>query len=110
MKISRPKTHLFLWSGQALYLGQWQDSSMHQHHALQIGISFEHPFLLRYHPQSSYSPVPCFLIRPNVPHQVLSASRHSLFLWMEAESDLARSLLSYAPATGFLSEEQMAVV
>jgi AraC-like DNA-binding protein len=110
MEIHQPQTHLFLWHGQALYLGQGRDSSMHQHHALQIGISFEHPFLLRYHSQASYSPVPCFLVRPNTPHQILSASRHALFLWIEAESDLARSLLALESATGFLSEEQIAAV
>src|SRR6266568_4210718 len=110
MEIYQPQTRLFLWHGQALYLGQGRDPSMHQHHALQVGISFEQPFLLRYHSHAFYSPVPCFLVRPNIPHQILSASRYSLFLWIEAESDLARSLLSHETTTGFLSEERIAAV
>lgn len=110
MEERRPKTRLFLWNGQGLYLGPGRDSSVHQHHAIQIGISFEQPFLLRYQPQEAYASVPCFLIRPNTPHQVLAASRQSLFLWMEAESELARALLVACASTTFLSTERIASI
>lgn len=107
MQEHHPETRLFLWNGQGLYLGPGRDSSVHQHHAIQIGISFEQPILLRYHPHDPYTAVPCFLMQPNIPHQVLSSSRHSLFLWMEAESELARALLVEYASTRFLSTGQI---
>jgi AraC-like DNA-binding protein len=108
MQEHQPETCLFLWNGQGLYLGPGRDSSVHQHHAIQIGISFEQPIQLRYSPCDSYTAVPCFLMQPNTPHQVLTASRRSLFLWVEAESELARALLvEYAP-TRFLSTGRIA--
>lgn len=110
MEESRPKTRLFLWNGQGLYLGPGRDSSVHQHHAIQIGISFEQPFLLRYHPHDPSTAIPCFFMQPNTPHQILAASQRSLFLWMEAESELARALLVAYASARFLSTEQMASI
>ena len=107
MEERQTKTRLFLWNGQGLYLGPGRDSSLHQHHAIQIGISFEQPFWLRYQSHETYTSVPCFLIQPNRPHQVLAASRRSLFLWVEAESEIARALPAASPSTPFLSTERI---
>ena len=101
---------LFLWNGQGLYLGPGRDSSLHQHHAIQIGISYEQPFLLRYHPPDPYIAVPCFFMQPNTPHQILAPSQHALFLWIEAESEIARALLAVYASTRFLPVEQLASI
>jgi len=45
-----------------------------------------------------------------VREQILAASQHSLFLWLEAESELARTLLVTYASVRFLSTEQIAAI
>ncbi len=41
------KTTFYLWNGKALYVGIGLPSSIHQHHAVQVGISLGKPFKIR---------------------------------------------------------------
>ncbi len=48
------KSKMFLWHSQALYLSIGITSALHQHHALQIGISFGQPFKIRTQRETRY--------------------------------------------------------
>ena len=38
---------LFFWTGQFMYIGKAVDTSIHDHHAIQIAISFDEAIELR---------------------------------------------------------------
>lgn len=92
------ETRLFLWNGKALYVGQGLESTLHQHHAVQIGISLAQPFNVRCHLADGYMPVQGFIANPNMPHQIDAADTPSIFLWLEATSEIARTLY-HRPST-----------
>lgn len=89
------ENRLFLWRDTALYAlycGQGLASAFHQHHAVEFGISFHEAFAMRASPKEPYQAVPWFLLKPDMPHEIDAAQREVLVVWVEAESDLARTL------------------
>jgi len=87
------KAKVFLWHGRALYLGMGISSTLHQHHALQMGISFDQPFKIRCQREHCYEDYSSFIILPNQPHEIDAKDIPAAFLWLEGESDLARSII-----------------
>lgn len=92
--MSLPTVQLYFWQGEVLYIGTGLDSSLHRHHAFQIGISLGNPFLIRHY--QDQSPIPCrgFIAPSQVWHQVYSSNIDSIFLWFEAEGSVATALMS----------------
>lgn len=87
---------LFLWPGQALYIGIGQDSTVHHHYALQVGLSVDQPLHIRATPQDSFTAVAGCIVAPNASHQILSAQSQSLFVWSEIKHRLPPRLDSSA--------------
>jgi AraC-like DNA-binding protein len=92
---SSPAVRFYLWNGKALYLGMGLPSGMHQHHAIQIGLSFTEALKIRSKETDSYQECTGFIAYPNLPHQVDSSGVSSLFLWLEAENPVARFLAQH---------------
>lgn len=44
---NQTKTFLFFWTGVFMYIGKAVDTSIHDHHAIQIAISFDEPIEIR---------------------------------------------------------------
>lgn len=74
---------LFVWPGQALYLGLGLDSSLHRHHALQIGVALEPGLWVGQGEELE----PCFGfgVYPNVPHQVSAGGVRLVSVWSERD-------------------------
>lgn len=87
------KSKMFLWHSQALYLGIGIASALHQHYALQIGISFGQPFKIRTQRETPYEHYSSFIVLPNQPHEIDAADTPAAFLWLESESLFARSII-----------------
>jgi AraC-like DNA-binding protein len=94
---SSPAVRFYLWNGKALYLGMGLPSAMHQHHAIQIGLSFTEPLKIRSTATDAYQDCRGFIAYPNRPHQVDAIGVLALFLWLEAENPVAR-FLSHHPS------------
>jgi AraC family transcriptional regulator len=86
------KAKVFLWRGRALYIGMGIASTLHQHHALQIGISFGAPFRIRCHAKDDYTSYSSFIAMPNQPHEIDALGTPAAFLWLEGESAMAYSI------------------
>lgn len=69
-------------------------STLHRHHAVQIGISLDAPLRVRTQAHEPYTLQRSFIVGPDVLHQVDAADIPSLFLWSEslALAALARRL------------------
>lgn len=87
-----PAVKFYLWNGKALYFGMGLPSAIHQHHAIQIGLSFTEALKIRSRATDAYQDCRGFIAYPNRPHQVDASGVLSLFLWLEAESPTARFL------------------
>lgn len=89
MVTSQP-AKLFLWPGRALYLGMGITSTLHQHHALQVGISLGDPFKVRWHHEEEFAFYSNFIALPNQLHEVDASNIPGAFMWLEAENRVAR--------------------
>jgi len=87
------KAKVFLWHGRALYLGMGIASTLHQHHALQIGFSFGAPFKIRCQTESRYESYSSFLVLPNQPHEIDALGAPAALFWLEGEGTIARSII-----------------
>lgn len=85
-------SNLYLLPGQALYAGAGQDSGLHRHHAVQIGVSFDAPLRVRGSDEEAFREVAGFVAAPNATHQVLSEGRACAFVW----SEIARARLGFS--------------
>ena len=103
-------TRFFLWHGHALYVGISPPSSLHQHHAIQIGVGLDGTLRFRTRQQDLYARCDGFLLRPDQPHQVDGAAALAVFLWLEPESALARALLHQASPNGMFTAAQREIV
>lgn len=74
---------LFLWPGQALYIGHGRESTLHRHLALQIGLSLGQPINVRTSEHEPFQPVAGFMAQPHAIHQVDAANIPAVFLWTE---------------------------
>lgn len=92
MIVGAAQTHFYLWDSYALYIGMGLPSTMHQHNAVQIGISLDHPFRIKSLCQSEFALYRSFVVQSNVPHEIDSADTPSIFVWIEAESLLAQTI------------------
>ena len=74
---------LFLWHGQALYIGRSPPSTFHQHLALQVGVGLGQPISIRTKETAPYQPAQGFLVHPHTAHQIDAADAPALFIWTE---------------------------
>ncbi len=83
----------FLWQGQALYIGRGGVAKLHQHHMIQIGISFDKPIKIRQANSEKYERYQTFVINSDVPHQTVAAGRVPvIFLWLDPESNIGQHI------------------
>ena len=104
MSFSFERASLILWPGQAIYLGMGLPSTVHRHHAVQLGISLGAPLQVRTQAHDPYTAQRSFIVGPDVLHQVEAADIPSLFLWSEALALAALARRLRATATGALPE------
>ncbi|GAB4429059.1 MAG: AraC family transcriptional regulator [Chloroflexi bacterium OHK40] len=107
------RASLILWPGQAIYLGMGLPSTLHRHHAVQVGISLDAPLQVRTQAHEPYIAQRSFIVGPDVLHQVDAADIPSLFLWSESLALAALARRLRATATGALPElpsEQLSVL
>jgi AraC family transcriptional regulator len=97
IKVNEPiqseiSTTLYLWPGQALYIGAGEGitSTLHQHSAAQIGLSLGAPFRLKYKDEREFEERQSFVIAPNTPHQVEATGGPAIFVWIEAKKVISR--------------------
>lgn len=112
-----PPSVVWLWPGQALYVGRGLDSTPHRHHAVQVGVTLEGSMRVGLGSDaSSAEPCAAFAVGSDTPHLVLSEGSRMMLAWSErsgigtanlglktwASPDLSRplqSLVAALPAT-----------
>jgi AraC-like DNA-binding protein len=88
MQTEVSKNYVYLWGGQFMYVGRFEDITEHSHHALQI--LFDRKGLLRM--RSDGIDVECrgAIIGADCRHQLLSSSDSQVHIWIDKESAAAK--------------------
>ena len=85
------KFKLYIADGMAVYIGRQVQTKMHTHHALEIVMSFNKPFLISKNgtefEKSNYS-----IIAADLPHQFTGQDDFYIFIYLDAESSYAQRL------------------
>ncbi len=85
-------SQLFLWNGIALFIGNLRDNSTHRHHAIQLCIALDKPFLLIHESKSGLYHT--YIIASDTFHQFQSDEGRNILLLIEPESTEGRHLSS----------------
>ena len=92
---------LYLWNGQALYIGQ-SDTEMHRHHALIISIGIDSTFKVKAGLQwKTYQAV---MTAASLPHRFDGRGGTQVFVIMEPEMGVARRLKQKFLGNKFIAE------
>jgi AraC-like DNA-binding protein len=81
---------VYLWGGQMMYLGRFDDVAEHMHHAVQVVINREEPSALRIDGSS----IKCggVIIGSDRRHQLLSTNDYQVHLWIDSQTAVARAI------------------
>ena len=90
---------VFLWHGEALYVGRTSDTTAHAHHALQITIGLEGRFRLRVAPRRTWRAYRGAVVASDREHQLDGGGAPLALLYLDADSARARRL-AMQPARG----------
>ena len=88
----RLKSSLYLWNGCAMFLWDKTDSTMHQHHAVQIVIGLDRPFRLHLDSESHQSRVA--IIAADVPHRIVSRAGWHVVIMLNPELKDTKKLVA----------------
>jgi len=88
--INQENAFLFFWTGQFMYIGKAVDTSMHDHHAIQIAISFNEAIEIKL-PDSSFK-LKAAIIDSDQPHECRTYGNTFLLLNIAPESKIGISL------------------
>jgi AraC-like DNA-binding protein len=88
--INQTNAFLFFWTGQFMYIGKAVDTSIHDHHAIQIAISFDEAIEIKL-PDSSFK-FKAVIIDSNQPHECRTYDNTFLLLNIAPESKIGIAL------------------
>ena len=94
------KAYLCFWPGQFMYIGQAADTSIHDHHAIQLIISFDEPIEIEL--PGSLLKVNAAIIDSDQPHQCKTFNNRFLLMNIAPESDIGITLRNH-----FLSDQNI---
>ena len=86
------KSSLYLWNGYAMFLGDHTDSSVHQHHAVQIVIGLNQPVQLYFQNDIHLSHVA--IIAADYPHKITSNADWHVVIMLNPEREATRKLVA----------------
>jgi AraC family transcriptional regulator len=78
---------IFMWPGQALYVGEGFLTELHAHHALQFCVALDHHIALRVDGSGSWRRLGAFLIPSDHLHQIDGTGRKVAIMYVVPESD-----------------------
>jgi len=84
-------SYFFFWAGQFMYIGRAIDTSTHDHHAIQIALSFDHPFYIS-SPEGSFKKVMAVIIDSDQPHECRTNENTFLLLNIDPMTTVGRAL------------------
>ncbi len=99
---------LFFWPGRALMLGVVDDATPHAHHALQLIIGLNGPFLLET-PAKNFE-CRSALITPNEVHRFRGLGNQHVLLLLDAQSSMAQSVQSSMGNAPLMTEFDITVL
>ena len=85
------KSYLFFWTGQFMYIGKAMNTSIHDHHAIQIALSFDSFFTIQLRDQSSLN-VKAAIIDSDQPHECRTNDATFLLLNIDPETNIGKAL------------------
>jgi AraC-like DNA-binding protein len=84
-------SYFFFWAGQFMYIGKAIDTSTHDHHALQLALSFDEPFYIK-SSEGSYKTVKAVIIDSDQAHECRTNDNHFLLLNIDPQTTMGRAL------------------
>ncbi|GAO44434.1 putative AraC family transcriptional regulator [Flavihumibacter petaseus NBRC 106054] len=75
----------------AIYIGQRVQTKLHTHHAIEIAIAFDKPFLISRN-GTEFKESVCTFINADLAHQFNGQDDHHIFIYFDAESAVAQLL------------------
>jgi hypothetical protein len=87
---NQTKTFLFFWTGVFMYVGKAIDTSIHDHHAIQIAISFDEAIEIRL-PDISFK-LKAAIIDSDQPHECRTYNSTFLLINIAPESQIGVAL------------------
>ncbi|MBA4407785.1 hypothetical protein C0389_10955 [bacterium] len=88
---SNNSAYLFMWEGKFLYIGNSIITNIHEHHALQIAISEEKPFMMRI-ANGKWKIFRSLIINSDQPHECVLQNGRVYFLSLDPESISAKRI------------------
>jgi AraC-like DNA-binding protein len=90
-KKSNNSAYLFMWEGKFLYIGDSIRTNIHEHHALQIAISEEKPFMMRI-ANGKWKKFFSLIINSDQQHECVLKNGRVYFLSLDPESISAKRI------------------
>ena len=84
--IKKQRAFLFFWTGQFLYIGKGIDTKIHDHHAIQIAVSFDDPIEIKFADSSLKSKA--VIIHSDQPHECKTGDNTFMLLNIAPESKI----------------------
>ena len=86
------ESKLFLWSGNAMFIGSLDQTNFHKHHALQITIGLNEPFILKLKNKQVIESQ-AVVIAPNTSHAFEGRKEDSLFIYLDPNGHQAQWII-----------------
>jgi AraC-like DNA-binding protein len=83
--------YFFFWAGQFMYIGKAIDTSAHDHHAIQLALSFDHPFFIKT-PEGAFKKVMAVIIDSDQAHECRTNDNHFLLLNIDPMTTIGKAL------------------
>ena len=85
------KFKLYIAEGMAVYIGHQVQTKLHTHHALEIVMSFNKPFLISKN-RAEFETSNCSIIAADLAHQFTGQDDFYIFIYLDAELNYAHRL------------------
>jgi len=89
--MTEANAYFFFWAGQFMYVGKAIDTSAHDHHAIQIALSFDHPFYIKTS-EGSFKKVMAVIIDSDQAHECRTNDNQFLLLNIDPMTNAGRAL------------------
>jgi len=83
--------YFFFRAGQFMYIGKAIDTSAHDHHAIQLALSFDHPFFIKT-PEGAFKKVMAVIIDSRQAHECRTNDNHFLLLNIDPMTTIGKAL------------------
>jgi len=84
-------SYFFFWAGQFMYIGKAIDTSAHDHEAIQLALSFDHPFFVKTQ-EGAFKKVMAVIIDSDQAHECRTNDNHFLLLNIDPMTTIGRAL------------------